>query len=289
MLQWINEHFTMNQISLITFVFSIIAAIIYILLFCCILKRNEQRIKKNDGKYVEKMLLSAGNYIEKSGKTEKIKLFLSQYGANYMMGRFVAPEEYMLINLFIGIILCVLGAVNFGIIGCVVGGWIGFNALKWLLILSNDADNKKILYDMKGVYDTLKIKTEGGMFLTSAIQECYKNARNARLKKALMEMHHELIAKSDVQVAVENLNIKFKNKYIDTFCVIIKQSLESGKTVDILHDMSEQLADMQEAINTKIKSKLEAQITVIQLLIYVAIIGISIYGLFMSMKEFAFW
>lgn len=124
------------------------------------------------------------------------------------------------------------------------------------------------------------------MFLTAALQECYKNARNRRLKEALREMHNEIITKSNVSDAVEKFNLKFKNKYIDTFCIIIKQSLESGKTVEILKDMSEQLAEMQQTINLKAKNRLDAQIQAIQLLIYVAILVLCIYGLMMSMSEF---
>jgi pilus assembly protein TadC len=141
---------------------------------------------------------------------------------------------------------------------------------------------------MKGVYDTLKIKTEGGMFFISALQECYKNARNKRLKDGLRELHNEIVTKSDINAAVDNFNVKFKNKYIDTFCVIIKQALESGKSVEILRDMSDQLADMQEAINVKYQNKLEAQINVIQIMIYIGIVGVCVYGLVMSMNGFSY-
>lgn len=95
--------------------------------------------------------------------------------------------------------------------------------------VSNNSDNEKILLDIRGIFDTIRIKTEGGMFLTSAIMECYKNTRNRRLKQALFEMNAQIIAKNDIRETVDVFNSKFKNKYIDTLCVILKQSLEAGK------------------------------------------------------------
>lgn len=286
LMDWIKSIVTVEQIVVAKFIVTIILSLYFFIVFFVMVKRTEHTVKKNNGKYVERMLSSTGVYMEKMGKYNETKLFLSQYGANYMMGRPVAPEEYTLLNLFFALIFSLLGMLNFGLLGMILGAFIGFHILKWLLLISNKSDNEKILFDMKVIYDTLKIKTEGGMFLTAALQECYKNARNRRLKEALLEMHNEIITKSNVTDAVEKFNLKFKNKYIDTFCIIIKQSLESGKTVEILKDMSEQLAEMQQTINLKAKNKLDAQIQAIQLLIYVAILVLCIYGLMMSMSEF---
>ena len=286
LMDWIKSIVTVEQIVVAKFIVTIILSLYFFIVFFVMVKRIEHTVKKNNGKYVERMLSSTGVYMEKMGKYNETKLFLSQYGANYMMGRPVAPEEYTLLNLFFALIFSLLGMLNFGLLGMILGAFIGFHILKWLLLISNKSDNEKILFDMKVIYDTLKIKTEGGMFLTAALQECYKNARNRRLKEALLEMHNEIITKSNVTDAVEKFNLKFKNKYIDTFCIIIKQSLESGKTVEILKDMSEQLAEMQQTINLKAKNKLDAQIQAIQLLIYVAILVLCIYGLMMSMSEF---
>ena len=286
LMDWIKSIVTVEQIVVAKFIVTIILSLYFFIVFFVMVKRIEHTVKKNNGKYVERMLSSTGVYMEKMGKYNETKLFLSQYGANYMMGRPVAPEEYTLLNLFFALIFSLLGMLNFGLLGMILGAFIGFHILKWLLLISNKSDNEKILFDMKVIYDTLKIKTEGGMFLTAALQECYKNARNRRLKEALLEMHNEIITKSNVSDAVEKFNLKFKNKYIDTFCIIIKQSLESGKTVEILKDMSEQLAEMQQTINLKAKNKLDAQIQAVQLLIYVAILVLCIYGLMMSMSEF---
>lgn len=285
-MDWIENIITVEQIAFAKFIVAIIIALYFAIVFFTIIRRTERTVKKNNGKYVERMLSGTEMYIEKMGKYNETKLFLSQYGANYIMGRPVAPEEYVLLNLFFATIFSLLGMLNFGLIGMILGVVAGYNTLKCLLLISNKADNEKILFDMKVIYDTLKIKTQGGMFLTAAIQECYKNARNRRLKEALLEMHSEIITKSNISDAVEKFNLKFKNKYIDTFCVIIKQSLESGKTVEILKDMSEQLAEMQQAINLKAKNKLDAQIQAIQLLIYTAIMVLCVYGLMMSMSEF---
>lgn len=287
MVDWLKEYITAEQIAVAELVLLAVISILFGILFYLIVSQSEKRVKKNDGKYVERMLASTGDYMEKFGKYEQTKLFLSQYGANYMMGRHVAPEEYGLINIALALLFGLFGSINFGILGLVIGLVVGFFLLKVLLILSNQSDNDKILYDMKGIYDTLKMKTEGGMFLTAALSECYKVARNKRLKTALHEMQSEIIAKRDIPQAVENFNVKFKNKYIDTFCVIIRQSLESGKTVEILKDMSDQLTEMQKAINVKIKAKLEAQINAVQMMIYVGLLIMIVYSLIMFVSEFS--
>ena len=287
MIDWLSKNISAGQIAIAELFLILVACILFAILFIKIVVRSENQVKKNNGKYVERMLASTGSYMERIGKYENTKLFLSQYGANFMMGRYVAPEEYGLMNLMLAAIGGLFGVLNYGFIGMVLGALFGFYLLKILLIISNHADNEKILYDMKGIYDTLKMKTEGGMFLTSSLQECYKIARNRRLKAALYEMQSEMIAKSDIADAVEKFNVKFKNKQIDTFCVIIRQSLESGKTVEILRDMSDQLTETQKAINIKVKGRLETQISAIQMMIYVGLLVLIVYSLLMSVGEFS--
>lgn len=287
MVEWLSTYVTVEQIALASFVTMVIAVILFAVMFIMITRRSEMNVKKNNGKYVERMLLSTENYMEKTGRYEEAKLFLSQYGANYLFGRYMAPEEYGLLNVALAIIIGLFGGINYGLIGLVAGTILGFNLLKIFIMVSNHADNEKILYDMKGIYDTLKMKTSGGMFLTGALQECYKIARNKRLKTALYEMQKEIIAKNDIPEAIENFNVKFKNKYIDTFCVIIKQSLESGKAVEILEDMSGQLTEMQKAINVKTKAKLESQISAVQMMIYIGLLILIVYSLLMSISEFS--
>ena len=47
----------------------------------------------------------------------------------------------------------------------------------------------------------------------------------------------KIVIKNDIESAVIEFNKCFENSYIDTLCVTIKQSLESGKSVQILEDL----------------------------------------------------
>ena len=134
--------------------------------------------------------------------------------------------------------------------------------------------------DLKRVYDTLRIQTKAGVFLTSSIAECYLVAENKRLKKALLELNNKIIAKNDIESAIEDFNSKFKNPYIDTFCIVIKQSLESGKTVQILEDLSAQIKDIQQAISIREAERVKYKLEGLQFLVYVGVIAIVAYGIF---------
>lgn len=233
---------------------------------------------------IKHILDSVEEQIQGSGRYEAKKLYLSQIGVNYMMGREVNPEEFFLVKAVTGIFLAAVCGFRFGLIGIVFGGVIGYCGYEILLNRINNAANEKMLPDIKGVFDTLKIKTEGGMFLTSAIAECYKNTRTPRLKQALFEMSGQLIAKNDINDTIDDFGSKFKNKQIDTLCIILKQSMESGRTVEILKDISDQLADMQQAINLRIKNKMESKALTIQLLMYVIILVMCAYGIVIFAK-----
>ena len=180
--------------------------------------------------------------------------------------------------------MCILCGVLFGTIGVLIGT-VAYFLPDLFFTLKNENDNKRILREIKSIYDTIQIKTQGGMFLTSAIVECYKNTRNRRLKKALYEMSGQIIAKNDLAETIDAFNLKFKNKYIDNLCIILKQALDSGKTVEIMQSIQDQLTDMQDAVNLQIKNKLSAKVTIIMLLIFAVTMTLAVTGSLMAVSN----
>lgn len=83
--------------------------------------------------------------------------------------------------------------------------------------------------------------------------------------------------KSDVDSALEKLQGKFDNRYIDTLCITILQALESGQAVDVLNDIAEQIKDMEAALLDKKKTNMDRSITFYQLGILTAILIVVIY------------
>lgn len=216
---------------------------------------------------------------------ERIEKYLNQMGVNDMFDSEVSPSSFILVKIFMALVLSLVG-IKEGIFILTIGlALLGFFIPDIFINLSNNEDNDKILIDLKKVYDTLRIQTKAGVFLTSSIAECYLVAENRRLKKALLELNNKIIAKNDIETAIEEFNAKFKNSYIDTFCIVIKQSLESGKTVQILEDLSEQIKDIQQAISIKEAEKVKYKLEGLQFLIYVGVIAIVVYGIFTELMS----
>ena len=96
----------------------------------------------------------------------------------------------------------------------------------------------------------------------------------------MLELNNEIILKNDIETSIEDFNSKFHNAYIDTFCIVIKQSMESGKTVQILEDLSAQIKDIQQAISLKQRERTKYKLDMIQFLIYIDVVAIITYGIF---------
>lgn len=264
----------------------IVVTVLFLVLFviAALMKgKNEEEKNHRPRDILRQILESTESQLQKQGRYEERKNFLSRMGVNYVAGRVVSPEEFMLVKVITAVFLAALFLWSFGILGGFIGGLTGYFGYDILIRALNNAANEKMLPDVKNIFDTLRIKTEGGMFLTSAITECYKNTRNPRLKQALFEMNGQLIAKNDIDETIDDFGMKFRNKQIDTLCIILKQSMESGKAVEILKDISDQLTDMQQAINLKVKNRMESQTLAIQILMYVVILVVCVYGIITSM------
>lgn len=252
-------------------------------------RARKMQIRVNWRDQMDWLLSDCGDKLKKNQQRyEAKKIYLSQIGAAYLIGRPVLPEEYLLLQISLAVLFGLLGGVSFGGIG-LLGSVVGFFAPPVLLHVLNDRDNKRILRDIKGIYDTILIKTQGGMFLTSAIMECYRHTRNRRLKRALYEMTGQIIARCDLMETIDAFRVKFRNKYIDNLCIILKQSLDSGKTVEILQSIQDQLTDMQNAVNLQLRNRLNAKVMMVQMLLYLTIVIFCVGAAFVAIgSDFRF-
>lgn len=209
---------------------------------------------------------------------ERMERFLLSHGAGYLFQGRLTPEVFLGWKLGAGMLLgLALGSVLPGL--AAAGLFVGFFLPDWMLRLSNEADNEKILPDMKNVYDTLRIQTKAGVFLTYSLSECYLAAATPRLKAALLELNNKIIAKSDLDSAMDEFQMQFDNEFINTFCMIIKQSMESGRSVQILTDLSSQMEEVERALSIKRKEALDRRIQILQMLLFAGLLGVCIYGL----------
>ena len=225
----------------------------------------------------------AGRILKKSKlnylKYDSIQKFLNTKGATYMFGEAANPVNYMLIKILVLLLLFLVGISLEGIIVAALLGITGFFLPDILLTVSNSSDNDAMLEDIKCVYDTLRIQTKAGVFLTASLSECYLAVRNRRLKSALLELTNDISTRREIDDALERFNEKFDCGQIDIFCIVIRQSMESGRSVKVLEDLSLQMNDLQRAINMKEKEALDRKVQIIELLIFMGLLAVTVYSL----------
>ena len=225
----------------------------------------------------------AGRILKKSKlnylKYDSIQKFLSTKGATYMFGEAANPVNYMLIKILVLLLLFMVGMSLEGIIVGALLGLTGFFLPDIMLTVSNSSDNDAMLEDIKCVYDTLRIQTKAGVFLTASLSECYLAVRNRRLKSALLELTNDISTRREIDDALERFNEKFDCGQIDIFCIVIRQSMESGRSVKVLEDLSLQMNDLQRAINMKEKEALDRKVQIIELLIFMGLLAVTVYSL----------
>lgn len=208
----------------------------------------------------------------------KLQIYLSQVGVNYLLKRVVDPVEYEFVNVLLAFAFGTLGYCFFGLIGLLLGCILGFFMLRILLEINNSRDNDKIVEDLQSIYENIKINIESGVFLTEALNSCYKVASCDRLKKALYEMITDIMVKQNVMDAIEDFKLKFKSVHIDTFCTVLRQGYETGDTMTALSSISQQLISIQKTVEIKHKQRLENDITKVMLVILIAIIVVVMYA-----------
>lgn len=225
----------------------------------------------------------AGRILKKSKlncfKYDSIQKFLTNKGAVFMFGEAANPVTFLVLKIFAFLLLVMVGISFDSIVVGILLGIFGFFMPDILLTLSNSMDNDAMLSDIKCIYDTLRIQTKAGVYLSSSLCECYLAVKNRRLKSALLELTNDISTRRDMEDALERFNEKFDCGQIDIFCIVIRQSLESGRSVKVLEDLSLQMNDLQKAINAKEKEALDRKVQVIELLLFVGLLAVTVYSM----------
>ena len=208
-----------------------------------------------------------------------IQKFLKTRGAVYMFGEMATPVTFLLVKLLAFLLLFMVGISFNSVPAGLTLGVIGFFMPDILLNVSNSMDNDTMLSDIKCIYDTLRIQTKAGVFLSASLCECYLAVKTRRLKSALLELTNDISTRREIDDALERFNEKFDFGQIDIFCIVIRQSMESGRSVKVLEDLSLQMNDLQRAINMKEKEALDRKVQVIELMLFVGLLAVTVYSL----------
>lgn len=223
-------------------------------------------------------------------------LWLRQMGVTYMLGRDISVYSFIVFRLISGIISCI-AALRFisdfrtiqMYIAIIIITYIGSLLPVMFLKLSNRMDNSLMLEDIKLIYDTLKIQSRSGVYITDILTECYLIVRTPRLKDALRELSNEIFTKHDLQRGLTVFNSKFQNVYIDMLVMTIEQSIQSGQSVQMFYDIAQQIGEVEQALFKKEKRKAENKMLAYELAVYFAILMIVVYAMFSQLlKAFSF-
>ncbi|MFI3238273.1 MAG: hypothetical protein R3Y47_09660 [Lachnospiraceae bacterium] len=207
------------------------------------------------------------------------KQYLDRMGASYYLGRCATPIWYSFLQYFLALLMF-LALLSTHVLYAVVGSTAMYFILDLYLWYKNKTYNQEITKELKIIYATLAVQVQAGVQIVDAVTnvyECLEGDKN-RLKDAFLDLSSSLIVYGEIDEALTVFQSKFDNRYIDTLCVILKQALESGLSIDLFRDVSEQLKDLEAALLLKKKGGLDRSLTMYQMVMMVAILGVAIYA-----------
>lgn len=251
------------------------------------LLRSEQLKQMGNRTYMavrKSFLASMRESSIKSFNYDAIEQYINSSGLAYMTNYKMTPLLYIVLRMAMALFLMILG-LQFSLIAGLVLLPIGYFGLDFIINMSDKADNDKMLPDIEDVYDTLRIQTKAGVYITSVLTDCYLVVKNKRLKSAFLKLTSDIAAKNDINTALDDFRSKFRNEYIDTLVIIIKQSMQTGQAAKMFDDIREQISDINAAMIINEKNSINSKIIAVQMIVYVAIIVVTIYITFISITN----
>lgn len=249
--------------------------------------RSEQLKKMGNKAYMvtrQSLLNSMKASTIKSFNYDAVEQYINSSGLAYMTNYKMTPLMYIMLRIALALFLMILG-LQFNLFAGLALLPIGYFGLDFIINMSDKADNDKMLADIEDVYDTLRIQTKAGVYITSVLTDCYLVVKNKRLKSAFLKLTSDIAAKNDIDTALDDFRGKFRNEYIDTLVIIIKQSMQTGQAAKMFDDIREQIADIDAAMLINEKNSINSKIIFVQMIVYVAIIVIAVYITFISITN----
>ena len=249
--------------------------------------RSEQLKKMGNKAYMvtrQSLLNSMKASTIKSFNYDAVEQYINSSGLAYMTNYKMTPLMYIVLRIVLALFLMILG-LQFNLFAGLALLPIGYFGLDFIINMSDKADNDKMLADIEDVYDTLRIQTKAGVYITSVLTDCYLVVKNKRLKSAFLKLTSDIAAKNDIDTALDDFRGKFRNEYIDTLVIIIKQSMQTGQAAKMFDDIREQIADIDAAMLINEKNSINSKIIFVQMIIYVAIIVVAVYITFISITN----
>ena len=275
-----------TYVELVATVFLIITLVLATIFISGFL-RSEQLKRMGNKAYMvtrQSFLNSMKASTIKSFNYDAVEQYINSSGLAYMTNYKMTPLLYIISRVGLALFLMVIG-LQFNLIAGLVMIPIGYFGVDFIINMSDKADNDKMLADIEDVYDTLRIQTKAGVYITSVLKDCYLVVKNKRLKSAFLKLTSDIAAKNDIDTALDDFRGKFRNEYIDTLVIIIKQSMQTGQAAKMFDDIREQIADIDAAMLVNEKNSINSKIIFVQLIVYVSIIVVAVYITFISITN----
>ena len=145
-------------------------------------------------------------------------------------------------------------------------------------------DNSEITADVMSIASAMTVQIAGGEYLGSALCECKDIVRNKRLKAALVNFDRNIkLGNMTLIEAINDLGTKFTSPEILTLCIILRQGIETGKTVDCVSDLSRQCFSARESEFDSRKAHLDRLMTIAMLIVFADGIGFIMLRFFTNL------
>ncbi|MCR5720568.1 MAG: hypothetical protein K6F84_08380 [Lachnospiraceae bacterium] len=177
---------------------------------------------------------------------------------------------------FVGLLISPLIAVLFA--------FIMYLAVPLNFSRENKADNDDMLEDIGAINSILALQIKNGVFITDIIYECFRIAKNERLKKALLELSIEL-ENSNPFSAIDNFRCKFDNQHINMFAKCIEQLEKVGQEAQFFDSLNKSISSINSAIAIKEQQRVENIGSLFETLMFLGIIVFVLYITFATMSS----
>lgn len=217
---------------------------------------------------------------------DRLEQFLKAHGAAFHYGSWVTPTKFLILQACSGCLLFAAGACLHMAVAVALL-LVGFFLPDILLVRLNTNDNHRMLPQLQSLYNNLQEQIKAGVYVTDAISESYRGMAGGRLRTALELLAGELLLRKSFAEAMGHFQESFDNPAIDSLCVILIQAQESGKTTELLADMSDQIKDMQVTALARKKEQLNRIETICIIGLLAVTVGVILYACVTSMIQTA--
>jgi pilus assembly protein TadC len=217
------------------------------------------------------------NMIE--SRITEIEDFLKAYGGEtlYELVTYRSSGHFLIGSVLTGCVCCAL-LVRWQWLAGFLGFVCGMFLPTIILYLSNEKDNDVILKDLKWLYETISVQLQAGLSIHQALAESEGLIQNKRLRTALHRLAAQLVRGDDMIQSLDLFEKYFRNHYISSFCLILRQMQDSGYAVKLLEDIRIQIEEMERMQLHKKKEVLEMQLQMFQMLLFIGVLVLVMYG-----------